>query len=260
MEENIITFEEYKNDWLCENHDFNIDQENNYYDSTCLKLIRDLENTDLWKNLSKNLKEYDYEYKKLTNGYSLLLGNDPPSIYKKPFNSLIQKTYRFNVINNTLWPEQPSEGWILPINWFYRINDILRTSIIVKYIDGVEFLARKITDLCGKSALYCDVKFEAKIEGYYASHIYIKKDFGIPNKYWDVEKVTCEFEIQITTQMQELIKELLHKFYEIQRLKKVNKQWQWDYKDIEFATNYLGHIIHYLEGVIYNIRIEGELK
>jgi len=33
-----------------------------------------------------------------------------------------------------------------------------------------------------------------------------------------------------------------------------------NYKDVGFTTNYLGHIIHYLEGVIYNIRNKGELK
>lgn len=260
MEENVITFEKYKDDWLCKEHSIDIDKEENYYDSTCLKLIEDLKNSEIWRDLSKNLKEYDYEYKKNTNGYSLLLINDPPLIQKKPFQSLLQKTYRINVLNNLLWTNQPQEGWVLPNNWFSRINDILRTSITVKYIDGVEFLAKKIEDYCSNKSTCCVVKFEAKEEGYYASHIYIKKDFGIPNKYWDVEKVNCEFEIQITTQMQELIKKLLHKFYEIQRLEKTNKQWQWNYKDSEFATNYLGHIIHYLEGVIYNIRNEGELK
>lgn len=259
MEETVTSLEEYY-DWLCENHDFNFDHEDSYYSSTCLKLISDLTNSDFWKNLSKKLLECDFEYKKITTGYNLLLRNDPPLIQMKPFKSLMQKTYRFNIIDNSLWPEKPPKGWVLPINWFERVNDILRTSITVKYIDGVEFLTKKINEFCIVKGICCDTKYEAKIEGYYASHIYIKKEFWIPDKFWDVKKAVFEFEIQITTQMQELIKELLHKFYEIQRLKRVNNEWQWNYKDVEFTTNYLGHIIHYLEGVIYNVRNEGGLK
>ncbi len=63
-------------------------------------------------------------------------------------------------------------------------------------------------------------------------------------------------EIQITTQIQEIIKVLLHKHYEENRKTTVPKdyKWQWDYKSPEFSSNYLGHIIHYVEGMIVEIR------
>ena len=31
-------------------------------------------------------------------------------------------------------------------------------------------------------------------------------------------------------------------------------KWQWDYKSDEFSANYLGHILHYVEGMIVEIR------
>lgn len=48
----------------------------------------------------------------------------------------------------------------------------------------------------------------------------------------------------------------MHKYYEERRKKvKLNeKDWIWDYKCDEFAANYLGHILHYVEGMIMEIR------
>ncbi len=124
MEKSITEFEAYKSDWLCKEHDINIVKEEKYYESTCIKLTKDLQESEIWKDLSDNLKEYDYEYKEST-GFDLLLKLDLPLIENKPFKSLLEKTYRINVLNNLLWPDAPQEGWILPDNWFSKINDIL---------------------------------------------------------------------------------------------------------------------------------------
>lgn len=49
---------------------------------------------------------------------------------------------------------------------------------------------------------------------------------------------------------------MLHKYYEDKRkgIREEDIKWQWDYKSDEFATNYLGHILHYVEGMIMEIR------
>jgi hypothetical protein len=49
---------------------------------------------------------------------------------------------------------------------------------------------------------------------------------------------------------------LLHKYYEDKRkgIREEDIKWQWDYKSDELATNYLGHILHYVEGMIMEIR------
>ncbi len=69
------------------------------------------------------------------------------------------------------------------------------------------------------------------------------------------QKVNVPVEIQITTQLPEVIRKLMHKYYEEKRSKlNTNTKWQWDYKSNEFSLNYLGHILHYIEGMIMEIR------
>ena len=114
----------------------------------------------------------------------------------------------------------------------------------------------KIKFICEQQSLPCQIFFEAREEGYYAAHLYTKQKFEIPKVTWDTEKVEISIEIQITTQLQEVIRKLLHKYYE-ERRKKVKKEdvkWQWNYKSDEFIANYLGHILHYIEGMIMEIR------
>lgn len=63
-------------------------------------------------------------------------------------------------------------------------------------------------------------------------------------------------EIQISTSVKEIIKKLLHIHYENRRLNNTDNGslWQWDYKGDEFIASYLGHIIHYVEGMIVTLR------
>ncbi|MGB2841354.1 MAG: hypothetical protein WBC40_02565 [Halobacteriota archaeon] len=114
----------------------------------------------------------------------------------------------------------------------------------------------KIKSLCEQYGKNCKVFLEAREEGYYAAHLYTKHRFEIPKVTWDTEKIDISIEIQITTQLQEGIQKLLRKYYE-ERRKRVEKRdikWQWDYKSDEFAAKYLGHILHYVEGMIMEIR------
>lgn len=87
-------------------------------------------------------------------------------------------------------------------------------------------------------------------------HSYIKQTFEIPKATWDTEIVEIPVEIRATTQLQDAIRKLLHTYYEDRRkrVQKEDKKWQWDYGSDEFAANYLGHILHYVEGMIVEIR------
>ena len=117
----------------------------------------------------------------------------------------------------------------------------------------------KIRSLCEKNEKDFGCTFEAREVGYYAVHLYTKEEFEIPRIDWDTMKVETSIEIQLTTQLQEVIRKLLHKYYEEKRLSPVQSErmWQWDYRSDEFATNYLGHILHYIEGMIMEIRKKG---
>lgn len=248
------TIDEYK-EWLNTEHKIEITRRScTYYDSVTNSVKADFEKSDFWIALPDNLREFNSEYQ-LQTRYPLLLPTEM-KLYEKPFDSFLLKTYRKNILENDRWPCEPKGGWILPNNWYSRINDIVRTSVIVKYLDGVDFLVDKIQSLCYEHSLPSEASLEAKEEGYYAAHLYTRMEFEIPRVTWDTEKVVVSIEIQITTQLQEAISKLLHKYYEKRRqmMKEEDIKWQWNYKSDEFIANYLGHILHYVEGMIMEIR------
>lgn len=227
-----------------------------YYNSVVNKMIVDISKSRIWLDIIENLEDIGVQYE-MKKKYSLLLyPNENIKVLGKEYDSLIDKTYRKNVLNNNKWPNEPASGWISPDNWFSKINDIVRTSIVVRYIDGVEFLVEKIKQIVLKNKNKIEVQMEAKDEGYYAAHIYIPQEVEIQGFDRGSEIINVKFEIQITTQLQEVIKKLLHKYYETKRIssKSQDKNWKWDYKSDEFAANYLGHILHYVEGMIVEIQ------
>ena len=246
--------DEYKK-WLKTSHNFTIDNKvESHYNSIANKILTDFSNSAIWKELLSNLLTFNNEYLSQT-GYQLF-NNHEPILVIKSFSSFLEKSFRKNIIFNKRWPNPPSKGWITPENWLETTNDILRTFFVVKYLDGVDFLMNKIIMTCANNNLACDNSFEAREEGYYALHLYTKYDFEIPKINWDTEMKSISIEIQITTQLQDVISKLTHEYYEQRRIKTepTNKKWQWDYKSDEFTVNYLGHILHYLEGMIMEVR------
>jgi predicted NAD-dependent protein-ADP-ribosyltransferase YbiA (DUF1768 family) len=94
------------------------------------------------------------------------------------------------------------------------------------------------------------------MEGHYAAHLCVCDTFEVPGERWDTKSVPVTVEIQITTQLQEAIRRLLHSYYEARRMLPVQERsdWQWEYGSDEFVANYLGHILHYVEGMIMEVR------
>lgn len=223
------------------------------------RMAYQFEKSPFWLEWLNSLSEYNGEYK-VDFGYPLLYNLEKPELKMKSWESFFDKTHRKNVILNPNWPKAPPGDWILPNNWYSRINDIIRTRIVVKYMDGAEFLMNKTNLLCrkhNKEDVQCD--FEAKEEGYYAIHMYVAEEFEIPRIDWDTEMVTTSIEIQITTQIQEVIVDLLRKYYEEKRSKIIppsKRKWQWEYESPEFTLYYLGHILHYIDGMIVAVREE----
>ncbi|MEL4305651.1 hypothetical protein [Methanococcoides sp. LMO-2] len=248
--------EEYKK-WVKEKFGIDISSRTEtHYHSVRGIISDDFKKSSLWTELSQNIKEYDEEYNLKTSGYKLFSPNFVPVLNNKPYDSFILKSFRKNVVNNNNWPEEPDMGWVLPDNWFEKTGDIVRTLFVVKYLDGIEFLVSKIEEICKKHGSECRISLEAKDEGYYAAHMDVKQTFEIPKYDWDTKKIEIFIEIQITTQLQEVIRKLLHTYYEDKRVSSVRQPdtWKWDYKSDEFAANYVGHILHYMEGMIMDIR------
>src|SRR4030042_4687998 len=138
------------NVWLKENLDVAITEtDRTHYEAAAAKIKYDFESSSFWQKLKKNLREYNDEYV-VSTAYPLLVNRDEiPELKVKPWSSFVDKTYRENVVKNANWPGPPGDGWIIPGNWYARIHDIVRTTIVVKYLDGVSFLAEKLETLCG---------------------------------------------------------------------------------------------------------------
>ncbi|MEA5604396.1 hypothetical protein [Nostoc sp. UHCC 0252] len=101
-------------------------------------------------------------------------------------------------------------------------------------------------------------------DGYYAYHVYVSFPAKIYDIDWNAEDINIEAEIQITTQLQEVLKELTHKFYEKQRISqdKDTSKWKWDFSSSRFKVGYLSHTLHLLESIILESRekvLEGSL-
>lgn len=251
-----LNIDEYKY-WLENKLGIVIDsQENNHYESVAHKIKYEFEKSEFWRDFSAQFKETGQKYH-ISTGFNLYIDETPNNLLVKSFESFLLKTYRKNILNNQSWPEAPPvHGWITPDNWFEQVNDVVRTNIVVKYLDGVDYLAREIVRICKEKNFETKVDYEAKEEGYYAAHCYIKFPVEVPQKDWTTTTIVSQVEIQITTQLQDVIKRLLHVYYDERRkiATPENKKWQWDYSSNEFSTNYLGHILHYVEGMIMDIR------
>ena len=243
--------------WLKKEHKVSIDTRiKNRYNSVAKKIREDFQESETWQNFIIQLKECNELYT-IDTGYDLLMTSDDPDLLIKPFKSFLEKTYRLNIISNPNWPGPPEGGWYIPLQSLSRINDIVRCLVLVKFLDGVEYLVQKICEFCDKNRVDMEHSYEAREEGYYAVHLNLRQKFAIPKEDWETDRVNVSIEIQISTQLQEVLRKLLHRYYEDRR-KAVSvsddEMWQWNYKSDEFAVNYLGHIIHYLEGMIVDIR------
>lgn len=237
---------------------FEIDLESkpaNIYEFISAKIQNDVEGGAFWTELNNNIENFNDEYY-IQHSYPLLR-KDHIKLQKKTYISLIDKSFRKNILLNENFPDPPGHGWLTPENWYSLVKDLLRTTITVRYLDGVKFISEKINQLAIKHNVQFEVDFEAREEGYYAAHITLRMKLNIVDSQWNEKEINFPIEIQVTTQLQEVIKGLLHKMYEDTRITEKadeHHKWQWDYKSLEFSSNYLGHILHYVEGMILEVR------
>jgi hypothetical protein len=241
--------------WLRQNHDVVLSRATeNHYTAVVQQVRAGFDRCPLWLDIISGLPNLDDGY--LIRRKTPLLLSHFPSISLKSYDSFIRKTYRKNIILNHNFPGAPADGWMLPPDWFSLINDIVRTRLVVRYLDGVEYLLGYIQELTQKHNITLRQDYEARLEGYYALHLYYAKSLVIPKPDFLDEQRSFQFEIQITTQIKEIIHGILHMFYEKARMihETTERDWRWDYKSDEFVANNLGHILHYIEGTLVQVR------
>ena len=162
------------------------------------------------------LPEFETRYS-LQTGYGLLTVPERPRLLTKDWDSFLAKTYRRNILRNDHFPGPPAEGWLLPPEWFSVIKDLVRTTFVVKYMDGVHELGLAIEDLAREAGLGCESTLEATAAGYFAGHVVVTSDFGVPSVGWQVDRRPVSVELQVTTQVQEVLRSLIHLNYEVDR-------------------------------------------
>lgn len=178
------------------------------------------ERSRYWSEVARRLHDWSGAYR--TQEGALLFHGAPalPKLASKPWQSFLSRTWRQNVLWNPNWPEPPEEGWWLPDNWFERAKDIVRTRFVVRYMDGVPELAKNLVTCATQRRFKLDARIEpeAKRDGYYAFHVLVRQPFATEAIDYDgKQKRTSFVEIQVMTELAEVVSQLTHPSYESRR-------------------------------------------
>ena len=123
-------------------------------------------------------------------------------------------------------------------------------------------MAKKLEQLCHTAGMSVSLDYKARDEGYYAIHADLSQECEIPEPNGlSTKRIPVQFELQVTTRLQMEVAGANHKYYEGRRMKPFNPvaiKWQWDYTSDEFVVNYLGHILHFVDGMLVQVRSLGK--
>ncbi len=228
----------------------------NRFNTNISALIGTIANSSIVGEIESKLIEWSTEYESET-GSTLFMGKPTLDFRLKPYNSMIDKTFRLNVLWNRNFPKDPPKnGWITAENVYWRINDLVRTYLVCKFIDGPKFLTEKLIEFCQIMGAKCKCYSQERDEGYYAYHFYLFFDVSILGPDWIAQKIEATAEIQVTTQLQEVLKDLTHHYFEITRLepKSYDDKWKWEVDSNRFRSAYMCHTLHLLEAIILDLR------
>lgn len=231
---------------------------------------QELEASEFWRELQRTLSTWNSRFGADHEGYSLFgTTPQPKTIDKKTFESVLNKSFRWNVLENSNWPDPPDKSpstapkpdapdasdprwWFGPHNWLTDFPDIFRTRLTTTYFDGVRYLADRIMELARQTTPVSPcLRLRALHEGHHAAHLWIYHPLDTYDyDYHDPVSINIRLEIQVTTTIQATISEMLHRVYENWRVNGPPPDWEWDHHNPAFSVNYLGSTLHYLEGMI----------
>lgn len=238
-----------------------------FYNRNINNMAEDIKKSDFYINLRDRLELINNTYKK-NQKFELIEFNKTMKIDKKKFENMLKKCYRWDVLENDKWDLenidwQDGYSWTHPLNCYLRMSDIIRTRITLRYIDRIDETLSAVLQTAVDYGLEILHEYVVEEDGYYGVHVDVKYLVKIIKEDWTEEEIQLNFEIQITTQIKDVVNEILHEYYEYNRLRKEKvEEWQWDYENINFLPSYLGHISHYIEGMLLyardRIRVEME--
>ncbi len=245
--------------WIEDRFDYSV---SNFGEVELVSAASDLKKSflrsEFWRTFCQKMESVDRRFRYNTSS-ELFEKLTAPVITQKSFSSFLRKTHRFNVSINGNWPEAPDLGWVSPDNWFEKINDIVRTKIVVRQTDGAIFLVKWLEKMATDSGFRVDVRYHADDDGYYGIHVYLFLPARILRKSTGkFAGITGQLEIQVITQLHDTIRQLLHQSYRRKRnlMLDVKTPWQWQYKSDEFVLQFIGHGLQNIDGLISRFREE----
>ncbi len=245
------SMDEY-NDWLAAKYNYDLSKAQIEYKTFSSTLLTTFNQSPFWQKISSKLNEFHDEYNIKTK-YDLFTKLDKPDLLVKTFDSFINKTYRQRFVKKNI---HENDDAFKPENWYSAIDDIVRTLFVVKYLDGVDHFIEILKSVCVELGLIYRVEMKCNDNGYYAAHFYASTPVSYIALGGNLKVISQDVEIQVTTQLQEVLRQFSHTIYEEMRMNSQRPEvpWQWRYKDDEFFANYLGHMLHNIEGLIMEVR------
>ena len=202
----------------------------------------------LWRAASENLTRWRQEYRE-TFGAELLSVGRLPDFVAKSQSSIKNKLARKLRAEEDLEVILSKTGPPIP-----QVGDLVRTRVVCKYIDGVEYLTTKLCDLASTMKIDTKRERQGRLEGYFAQHINFESDvFYRVGGFPTATRVKCE--IQLATDFGTRMWDATHKLYEVERDKDRDPAaWQWAPSDPRFMANQLGHMMHLADGLLVQLR------
>ena len=202
-----------------------------------------------WKTANKRLPQWRTEYRALV-GSDLLPHLDLPEFVHKAESSIRDKLIRLCKLHESDLSKVIGAGGP-PIP---KLNDIVRTRVACRYIDGVEFLAKKFLEVGKETNCNIELSREGRIEGYFAQHITFEQRVILRMAGYE-QMATLNCEIQIASELATRIWDASHPLYEDARTRQyAPEEWQWKPNDRRFIANQLGHMIHLADGLLVQLR------
>jgi hypothetical protein len=200
-----------------------------------------------WSAASNHLSRWKTEYSNM-KADSLLPEPMLPKFQGKGETRIRTKLHQC-CVDDDAFQAFPTDGPPIP-----SLNDLVRTRVSCKYLDGVDFLADKLQELAEEIGICLHRSREGRVGGYFAQHIYFTEDV-----YWrfggETQPCTIRCEIQLATQLSTRIWEATHPFYETEREElEGTLDWQWKPTDPRFVAHQLGHMIHLADGLLVQLR------
>jgi ppGpp synthetase/RelA/SpoT-type nucleotidyltranferase len=229
-----------------------------WYETTQNNLYAKLQEHAFFSGLPTSLQALAIKYSDEHKASLAALGRDlEPEWKKKSYQSFLEKLYRLNCVENASFPGPPPGGWVSLDSSFERVDDIVRTTIVVAYADGPQFLGDSLSALAGQAGLECTTKDHAQEKGYYAYHLYPRVEVTVASTLGSTEyfERKVPVEIQVTTELQGALREITHKLYERERLVgALAKNWKSDFGSGRFRAAYMAHSLRFIEAMIVDLR------